>query len=357
MSEDLKIIKKRLLDEDRIQDIYEAMGCTHITYGGGRIEAQLPSQFNSSNKRAMQTKLTESLSSYIRTPVGFDGGDIYSLVSFIVHGKRGESEYRQDLHEAKTFICETLGWVEYLNGGDFKTKKDYVAPLKALLKGQQRKREIIPNPVLPDSIMNDFYIYGNPIPYKGWIDEGISYSTQILYGVGFDWDSHRIVYPLKNRFGQIVGVKGRIMKTKDDPDRKYLYIYRCNNRYEWFNFHYALPYIKEHKKVYVFEAEKSCMKAFEHGIYNTLAIGSSDMSMEQIDIIKSIGLDIEIILCYDKGITLEAVKKQAELYRGREVYAMYDIDNLLEDKSSPIDQGIDTWNNLAENYIFPINFE
>lgn len=357
MSEDLKIIKQKLLDEDRVQDIYEAMGCTYITYGGGRIEAQLPDHFNSNNKRAVQTKLNENLNCYIRNRPDFGGGDIYSLVSFIVHGKRGVDEYRQDLHEAKKFICETLGWVEFLKGGEFKTKKDYVAPLKALLKGQQRRREIIPNPVLPDSIMNQFYIKEKPIPYKGWVDEGISPNTQAMYGVGFDWESHRIVYPLKNRFGQIVGVKGRIMKTEDDPERKYLYIYRCNNRYEWFNFHFAHPYILQEKKVYIFESEKSCMKAFEYGIYNTLAIGASDMSPEQADIIKSLGLDIEIILCYDKGIMIDEIREQAKWYRGREVSAMYDIDNLLSGKDSPIDEGIEKWNALVEKYIFPINFD
>lgn len=358
MSEsDLSIIKQKIFDEDRIQDIYEAMGAEHITFSGGRIEAQLPDKFGSNNKRALQTKLTESLNSYIRNRPDFGGGDIFSLISYVVHGKHGEDEYKKDLYEAKKFICETLGWTQFLKGGEFKTKNDYVAPLKALLKGERKKREIIPNVVLPDDIMNQFYIKGKPIPYDGWIKEGISYNTQVLYGVGFDWESHRIVYPLKNRFGQIVGVKGRIMRNEDDPERKYIYIYRCNNRYEWFNLHYSLPYIISEKKVYVFEAEKSCMKAFEYGIYNTLAIGASDMSPEQVDILKQIGLDIEIILCYDKGITMDEIKGQAKLFNGREVYAMYDIKKLLGKKDSPIDCGVEIWNELVDDCIFEIDFE
>jgi DNA primase len=358
VSEDLKIIKRKLLDEDRLQDIYEAMGCEFVSFGGGRIEAQLPPQFNSTNKRAVQTKLTESLSSTIRTPVGFHGGSIFDLVSFLVHDKRGEDEYRANLYEAKKFICETLGWVEFLKGGEYRTKKDYVAPLKALMQGERRKREIIPNPVMPDEIMNQFYIKGKPIPWQKWIDEGISYSTQVMYGVGFDWESHRVVYPLKNRFGQIVGVKGRIMKDEDDPKKKYLYVYRCNNRYEWFNFHFAHPYIMEKKRVYIFESEKSCMKMFDYGIYNTLAIGASDMSPEQADIIKCLGLDIEIILCYDKGITVDEITEQAKWYKGRKIYYMYDLDGLLEgEKSAPIDEGIEKWNTLVKNYIFSVDFD
>lgn len=355
---DLQIIRKRLLDENRLQDIYEAMGCEFVSYSSNRIEAQLPPKFNSNNKRSVQTKLNNSLTSNIRTPVGFHGGSIFDLVSFIVHEKRTEEEFKSNLPNAKRFICETLGWTEYLNGGEFKTKKDYVAPLRALMGNDRKKREIIPNEVLPENVMNQFYIKGKPIPYKNWIEEGISYNTQVMYGVGFDWDSHRVVYPLRNRFGQLVGVKGRIMKDEDDPKRKYMYVYSCNNRFEWFNFHFALPYILEKKEVYIFESEKSCMKMFEHGIYNTLAIGASDMSPEQADIIKALGLDIKIILCYDKGISAEDIAKQAEWYKGREIYYMYDIDGLLEGKkSSPIDEGIDKWNKLVSNYIFEVDFD
>ncbi|MER2007472.1 MAG: DNA primase, partial [Psychrobacillus sp.] len=100
---DLQIIRKRLLDENRLQDIYEAMGCEFVSYSSNRIEAQLPPKFNSNNKRSVQTKLNNSLTSNIRTPVGFHGGSIFDLVSFIVHEKRTEEEFRKNLHEAKTF--------------------------------------------------------------------------------------------------------------------------------------------------------------------------------------------------------------------------------------------------------------
>ena len=354
MYEDLKAIKDRILREDKIMDIYEAIGCEYIKPSGNRIEAQLPSKFMSPNKRAVQTKMNENLSCAIRNLPDFKGGDIFSLVSYIHHDKRGDEQIKQDLFNAKKFICELFGWTEYLSGGTFKTKKDYVAPLKAFLKHEQKRREIIPNPVLQDSVMDDYYFYGKPLPYKGWIEEGISYEVQMLYGVGFDLDTKRIVFPLKNRFGKIVGVKGRIMNDEDD-DRKYLYLIPCNNRYEWFSFHLALPHIVAEKRVYIVESEKSVMKLYSAGIYNAIAIGASDMSIEQVDIIKQLGLDIEIVLCYDKGIGIEAIIAQAEHFNNRNVFAMFDNDNILEgEKSAPIDEGIDKWNTLVENYIFPI---
>lgn len=354
MHDDLRVIKERILNEDKLYDIYEAMGCEYIKPSGNRIEAQLPERFMSPNKRAVQTKLNANLSSSIRNMPDFKGGDIFHLVSFIHHDKRGEEELKDDLFFAKKFICELLGWTEYLKGGTFKTKKDYLAPLKAILKTEKKRREIIPNPILPDDVMNQYYFYGKPLPYKEWIEEGISYEVQMLYGVGFDLESKRIVFPLKNRFGKIVGVKGRIMKDEDD-DRKYLYLYPCNNRYEWFSFHLALPHIITEKRVYIVESEKSVMKLYSNGVYNAIAIGASDISVEQVDIIKSLGLDIEIVLCYDKGILIESIITQAEQFENRNVFAMFDSDNILEDeKSAPIDEGIEKWNELVNNYIFPI---
>ncbi|MCY8549405.1 hypothetical protein MOD25_05745 [Bacillus haynesii] len=355
---DLQEIKEKILREDKVEDIYRAMGCEYISYSGGRIEAQLPSRYHSNNKRAVQTKLNKWLTSAIRNRPDFESGnidsspDIFSLISYIVNDKRGE-DILKDLHNAKTFICEHLGWTEFLKGGSFKTKKDYVAPLKAILKDKKRVKEIKPNPVLPEEVLNDYYFYDKPLPYKGWIDEGISYKTQEMYGIGFDLDTKRVIIPMRNRFGQLIGVKGRIMKDEDD-DRKYLYLYPYQNRYEWFNFHYALPYIQMEKRVYIFEAEKSNMKAFDNGIYNTLGIGASEISPEQAQIVMQIGLDIEIVLCYDKGITIDEIRKNAKMFEGRRVLAMFDTEGILEEKNSPIDQGIEAWNKLLDNCVFEV---
>jgi DNA primase len=347
---DLQDIKKKILDENRVDRILEAIGCEHISYSGGRVEAQLPERFYSANKRSVQVKLNDYLTSNIRNKADFRGGDIYNLVSYIHHDIRGgEEDFKSDLHNAKRFICETLGWTEYLKGGIFKTKKDYVAPLRALVKESHRSKEIKPNPVLPEEILDEFL----PYPSYDWMKEGLSYKTQKMYGIGFDLESKRITIPMRNRFGKLVGVKGRIMKDEDD-ERKYLYLYRYQNRLEWFNFHYAHPYILMDKRVYILESEKSSMKLFEHGVYNSLAIGASEISIEQSNIVKQLGLDIEIVLCYDKGISLDEIRRNAELFKGRKVFAMYDVDNLLENKDAPIDKGIEIWNKMVEKYVFEI---
>lgn len=327
------------------------MGCQYIKseQGGYRITAQLPERFYSNNKRSVQVKLNDFMSCAIRSKNDFKG-DIFNLVSYILHDKRG-AEMQKDLSNAKEFVCNTFGWNEFLGrtrGTVVAT--DYTAPLKAIIGRKRKRREIQPNPVLSESILHEFI----PYPSYDWIQEGISYKTQKLYGIGFDIESRRIIIPLRNRFGQLVGVKGRLIKTEDDPERKYLYLYRCQNRYEWFNFHYAHTYILIDKKVYIFESEKSCMKAFDAGIYNTVAIGASDISEEQAQMIKQLGLDVEIVLCYDKGISIDEIKEQAKIFEGRKVFAMFDTDNTISGKNAPIDEGIKKWNHLVENNIYEI---
>ncbi|MFS0905693.1 hypothetical protein AB3N02_21855 [Priestia aryabhattai] len=349
---DLQSLKKKILREDKVEQILEAIECEHIRFSGGRVEAQLPERFYSSNKRSVQVKLKPSLSSSIRNKTDFKNGDIFGLISYIHHNKRGE-DIQKDLHEAKKFICELFGWNEFLKGGNYKSKVDHLAPLKAILKGKNKRKEIKPNPILPETALNDYYLFDRPLPYTPWIKEGISYDTQVLYGVGFDLETHRIVIPLRNRFGQLVGAKGRIEKD-DESTKKYMYLLRCNNRYEWFNFHYAHPYILVDKRVYIFEAEKSCMKAFTYGIYNTVAIGASEISDEQIQIIKQIGLDIEIVLCYDKGIPKDEIEDTARRFTGRKVSIMYDGNDLLKDKDAPIDRGLNVWNKLVEENVSEI---
>lgn len=363
---DLKQIRKRLKNYDRIERLLESIGCEYVKeeQRGFLVTAQLPERFYSNNKRAVQVKMNDSLSCNIRNKGDFKGGSIFDLISYIHFDKRGEKQLTDNLPKAKEYICKLFGWNEYLKGyrGDV-VVKDYTASLKAIIGQRKKRRDIQPNPVIPEDVMQEFYPYGVPLPFQDWVDEGISRRTQMMYGVGFCLQSKRVVFPLRNRFGQLVGVKGRIMHDEDDKERKYLYLYRCNNSLEWFNFHYAHPYILMDKKVYIFEAEKSCMMAFDFGLYNTLAIGASDISDEQVEMIKGLGLDVEIVLCYDKDKKVDEVREQAKKFKGRKVYGMFDVDDLFdpthekEYKMSPVDKGFEVWNQLVENHIYEIDLD
>ncbi|MFQ3543513.1 hypothetical protein Q7A53_05455 [Halobacillus rhizosphaerae] len=346
---DLKKIKEKLVNEDKVEDLLEAISCDYVKseQGGHLITAQLPERFYSTNKRAVQVKMNEFMSCSIRNRADFEG-DIFNLVNYIHFDHRG-AELQQNLQKAKTFICELFGWTQYLKGKKgTMAVKDYTACLRQFTNNKKRRKEIKPNPILPETVLNEYFYWDQPLPFDDWVKEGISRETQIMYGIGFDLDTKRITVPIRNRFGKLVGVKGRIMHDKDDLEKKYIYLHRCNNGYEWFNFHFALPYILMEKKVFIFEGEKSCMKMFDLGVYNTLAIGASKISEEQVHTIKQLGLDIEIILCYDKGLKEKEIDESGQLFTNRKVYKMIDRNDLLNHKDSPIDKGFDVWKQMLE---------
>lgn len=348
---DAKEIKKRLLDEDNIEKVLEALQCEHIKreQRGKLVSAQLPGKFQSDNKRAVQVYAMDGVPAKIRNVSGFSG-DIFSLISYLEFDSPLD-DLQATFRDSLLFITELMGWSA--STGKNSSRKDYVAPLKALASLSRKYAERLPNDILDESVMKNFRI----IPDHGWYEEGISIETQELYQVGFDYSSARITIPIRNEKGELVGVKGRSIKNSDvnDYNPKYMYIYKCNISQEWFNMDKAKESILKEKKVYIFESEKSVMKMHSYGENNSLAISSSDISEIQIRMIKNLGLDIDIILCYDKDKSVDEVKKQAKRFTNRNVYGIIDIEDRLGAKDAPIDRGHDVFLELVNNHCYLIN--
>ena len=112
---DLAEIKKRLFEEDKVQELLESIGCQNIKWEQGEtlITAQLPDDFHSTNTRAVQCRVNESLWCSIRNRNDFSG-DIFNLISYLVYKVKGD-ELQDNLNEAKQYICGLFHW-SYSNG-------------------------------------------------------------------------------------------------------------------------------------------------------------------------------------------------------------------------------------------------
>lgn len=346
---DLTEIKKRLFEEDKVEDLFESIGCQSVKWeqGGTLITAQLPDDFHSTNTRAVQCRVNEGLWCTIRNRNDFSG-DIFNLVSYLVYKVKGD-ELQDNLNEAKQYICKLFNW-SYSNS-QIEERVDILKDIKSMMyrgRGGVKK----PNKILSEKVLLDFL----DLPNKTWEDEGISLQTQKVYDIGFDILTKRITVPVRNKFGQLVGVKGRMLLEEDvnEFDPKYMYIYKCNQSQELFNFYIANKSIKEKREIIIVEGEKSCMKFYENKIYNVVALGSSDVSPAQVDMIYSLGFDIDIVLAYDSDKTIEEVQKTAEKLNQRNVSMIFDKDKKLNKKSAPIDSGIDVWKDLYKNYKYDL---
>lgn len=352
MSNDLQEIKKRIYDEERIEEILDALGCQHIRRKRSRYEAQLPPEFDSRNRRAVQIRNKESLPATVWNRADFpEGSDVFFLVSYIKNDCRSKEECLKDLSNSKRWICELLGYKEMLRGSNGAGHD----PLKWLrnIKRKRRKRRkeikhIEPNKVLDESILKQ-YIQGSWAP---WVEEGISDETQIEFGIGFDLDLGRVTIPIRNSVGDLIGVKGR---TVTGHDMKYLYLYQCNKGIELFGMDKTLPYIMEQNEVIVFEGAKSVMKAWSYGIRNCVSLEGDKITDEQIHLLKSFGMDVRIIFAMDKDKSIEEIERMARRIKLRDVYAIIDERDKLKEKDAPIDRGEKVFWKLYNENLLKVN--
>jgi len=339
---DLKEIKARIYREDKIPVILERLECQYISSesGGGRYVAQLPERFGSSNKRNVLVYNDELLNSRIWS-YGIKG-DIFTIVSFLAYNIHNEEEAQRNLNQAKRWICEQLGYTEYLKG-NYKPREDPVQWLREIRRKRRRVKkleDVEPNRVIDEKVLD----YFKAQPWLPWIKEGIDWQTQVEFGVGFDLETGRVTFPVHNRFGQLIGVKGRTVVG--DP-MKYIYLYELNKGIELFNLHRALPYIHDKTEVIVFEGAKSVMKAWSFGIRNCVSVEGSDVTDIQIELLRDLGQNVRIVIAFDKDKDESFVKnKFADRIHMRDVYGIFDEYNLLEEHDSPVDQGSGVWISL-----------
>jgi DNA primase (bacterial type) len=354
---DLKQIKIKILEEERIRELFELMQCEHVQKKNNRYEAQLPLKFNSPNKRSVQVYLNESLSSRIRS-FGESSLDIYGLVSYIVFDLYSEEDRNKNLYKSKKWICEKLGYNEFLNKTHTPSPSaDQLKWLKEVKKQRKKCRELpeIKNEVYDEEIMHQYVM----LPHQKYLNEGVEYSTQVEFQIGYDIKTQRIIFPIHNHFGEIISIKGRtIYDDYEERDIcKFMYLYNFNKMVELYNWHRALDYILEKKEVIIFEGEKSCWVASQFGYRNCVAISGDDLSEWQVNLIRELGNEIDIVIALDKDKQIEDMRKQASKFgKTRNVYGLWDTGNLLKAKDSPCDKGKEVFEHLYNDnkYKMPV---
>lgn len=188
--------------------------------------------------------------------------------------------------------------------------------------------------------------------YKGlntkFLKDNISLSTQEDFGLGFDIDSQRITIPIRNAYGELIGVKGRCNYTPKDDEPKYLYLVPCAMSTTLFGYSQNYQHLVNAEEIFIFEAEKSVMQAYDFGVKNTVALGSNNLSTTQIKLLYELQPK-KIVFMLDKGLDY------SQTYNNRdslisfckmnefEIYMWDWKKSNLPDKSSPTDYGEDTF--------------
>lgn len=118
---------------------------------------------------------------------------------------------------------------------------------------------------------------------------------------GYDTFVNRIMIPICDIYGNVVGYTGRIYNGEDNIAKyintKETIIYKKGNIL--FNYHNAKDYIREAKCIIVVEGNMDAIRVYSEGIKNVIALMGTALTKEQINILKKLRVPIILMLDND----------------------------------------------------------
>lgn len=206
---------------------------------------------------------------------------------------------------------------------------------------------------LPSNIMSQYEFRRDKLQL--WADEGITFKTMFDFGVRYDAFDDRIVYPIKDFDGNIISVSGRTCDPnwKEKKLRKYTYLQSIGSLNTIYNISDSLDDVIAAKELLIFEGAKSCMKAYDWDYRNCGALLTSHLSLNQMKyLIKLCSFNnVVLVFALDSDVDIRKDETISKLRKYARVEWVKNYDNLLGDKESPVDRGLEVWEQLYMNRI------
>ena len=338
---DVVQLKLYILEESRVDEILQSIGCHHIHYHSSGYWTC--ANKDGDNKQAIVVWNNEYLPCVNYTRQMVSNGRKTDIVDLVCFTKN------LTFPEALQYICNVLG-IEYYH--DFNADvPESLQITDLILKMNQNHGYDIDQPLKPIS-KNILSYYKNRVNNL-FLKDNISYETQQDFQIGYDDSTNRITIPIFSEIGDLVGVKGRLFKEElSSDDLKYVYIEPCQRSKIIYGLNKTIPYIKKAGRIYVPEAEKGVLQLWEYGDRNAGATGGKELSQQQIELLTRLGVDI--VFVQDKDVKQEEIKELASHFVDQiPIYYIYDNDNILDEKESPTDNP-EKWKYLKQNNLYRI---
>lgn len=280
--------------------------------------------------------------------------DIFELIITVEH-LRGNKQFT--FFDALYYLSNKLNiqdgfFEQQIEQNVYQSKKDYF----------QKKNNKLPYKNYEKNTMNFFEFY---LPYE-WAKDGLTLKELKKYNVRYYPTENQMVIPHYDINENLVGIRIRAFNEEDILKGKYrplkleniIYSHPLSQFcYGLWNTKYG---IQQTQKAIIFEAEKSVMLAEELEYNNSVACCGSNISKIQIQQLINCGAK-EIIIAFDKEYIEK--DKQCETYYNKlygiaNKYKLYcnmsfifDFENIIKNKQSPIDDGIEKFNYLLSKRI------
>ena len=306
-----------------------------------------------------------------------DCGDSFDIYELLIKIKNINNEYKIAitkegvavqrewiLPEAIDFIARYFNYIvdEELNSFD---SGDLLPDWKIFERYSEELRE---KKVVDDKNILSFLPRPRILP---WEKENITMEVMQSYNIAYNPVNHAIVIPHYDINNNLIGIRERTLIRENEKNGKYkpaVLNYKMYNhplRFNLYNLNNSKENIKALKKAIIWEGEKSCLLyASYFGKDNdiTVACCGSSLSDYQIQLLLSLGVE-EIIIGFDKQFQepgdkewIKWTKKLKELHIRYNKYCqvsfLFDNENLLGYKESPIDKGPEVFMTLYQKRIF-----
>lgn len=202
-----------------------------------------------------------------------------------------------------------------------------------------------------------------------WIEEGITQETMDKYHILYYPSQNKIIIPHYDINGRLIGIRGRALNENEIKlFGKYMPVQIEGKWYthplslNLYGLYQNKENINKTGKVVIFEAEKSVLKMENTECNNSVAICGSNFNKMQLNLLLYNTKINEVIIALDKEYTSDnLIKKNSyfnKLHKICKKYNKYykfsfiwDENNLLEEKDSPIDKGEQVFHELMEKRI------
>ena len=280
---------------------------------------------------------TPSFSVRREPPVFFDyssgiGGNVFTFVKFY---------YKCNAAEAIEILKKYAGFT-----GEIAAPREKMAATIVCKRFQKPKttQKTSSATALPDDYMLRYEKRDDKLAI--WEAEGISRASLDKFEVFYDSFSDRLVYPIRSISGKIVNVGGRTLDPlwKEKKQRKYCYFYSWGTLDTIYGLAENMDFIKKSGEIVLFEGCKSVLIADTWGIHNAGAILTSHLNPHQMKILAKLGC--RVVFALDKDVRVRDDHNINKLKQYVNVEYIWDREDLLDEKDSPVDKGCEVFQKL-----------
>lgn len=329
----LKDIKKELLaNPQAIVNILEAYDFYNPRIHNNEIRCGLA---EGHNPTAIRIKLINNDNLFVSD---YSRGISYDLFNYIINVKNSEF-----IEVCRTVKAE-LGISDFY---ELNTKDSVFGGFYDRIK---KRTDDLYVKTYPDDLLLQYKSAYN----QRFLKDNIAYYSQDKFEIGYDVESQRITIPIRNEYGDLIGIKGRANWNVADDEPKYLYLVPCAMSRTLYGYCQNYQYLTD--DILVFEAEKSVMQCYSYGIRNCVSLGSNSISPKQCKLLMEFAPK-RIIFMLDKGLDPDITKRNSKVLSAytrmfdTQIYWWDWTKSGLPDKASPSDYGIDILKNIINNEI------